>query len=431
MNFIKSKGLTSLNQMVKLGTLTIFGGLVSLPGSYLEGALSYHTAREKAFEHAGLASLLDNADAAARARRSAAAAVPNPTAFVEYETLKGGVGNMDETTAGLSTPLDFLWKRGARVESADRRNRIAAYGIEEERRQISYQVATFFITYENTSDLLSAALAFGEALRHTLQLAESLVINGDISPSHLRRIEMAMDQLELELVDLESRRAGIVAQFSALTGVEAVIPNDEIHWIDLGLDSASEAISTAHRQRPDLQTLEAYAQWQDAEALRIRAEGRPEASLDLAYKRNNADQSGAFIGLTVELPIFGPSRSQTLLARSEHREADLQLAQSRRVIAGEVAGAFQRWQRLQQMESRRSNGHLQSNQDDAYLQSITAAFKEGEASLIEYLDALHTYHESMRHRLTFVYQLNLATIELAHLTALEIPIKTTTNFPKK
>lgn len=259
------------------------------------------------------------------------------------------------------------------------------------------------------------------------QIAESLVANGEISQSHLRRIELAIEQLEMEFVDLEARQAGIAAQLAALTGVGGAAPNGRIQLVDLAFNSAAEAIAAAHEHRPDLQAIEAYAQWQEAETNRVRAEGRPEASLDLAYKRNSDDQSGAFIGLSVELPIFGQSRAQTALALAEQRHADRQFNQARRGATGEVAAAFQRWQRLLQMERQQSASRSDKGSDNAYLQSVAAAFTAGDTSLLEYLDALSIHRDSTRSRVTFMHQLKLATVELALLTGRDVPITTAQN----
>lgn len=427
MYIFKPTGNTHLIRMGECKRLTLLCSLVCAASAASAVPISYEAAREKALEHAGIAGLVEDTDAEARARRSAAAAIPNPSAFLEYETLDGAVGESNETTAGISTRVDFLWKRGARIESADRRNRIAEHRIDDEQRRISYDVARFFLTYESASDELATLRSSRESLMRARQIAESLVANGEISQSHLRRIELAIEQLEMEFVDLEARQAGIAAQLAALTGVGGAAPNGRIQLVDLAFNSAAEAIAAAHEHRPDLQAIEAYAQWQEAETNRVRAEGRPEASLDLAYKRNSDDQSGAFIGLSVELPIFGQSRAQTALALAEQRHADRQFNQARRGATGEVAAAFQRWQRLLQMERQQSASRSDKGSDNAYLQSVAAAFTAGDTSLLEYLDALSIHRDSTRSRVTFMHQLKLATVELALLTGRDVPITTAQN----
>ncbi|MGC9452385.1 MAG: TolC family protein [Oceanipulchritudo sp.] len=424
MHLFKQKGHARLNKMGNLECLTILGSLLLFWSPGLAESLSYNELLEKAIERAGLEGLRDNAEAAARARRNAATAIPNPSAFVEHESLDGSVGEFDETTAGISTRLDFLWKRGARIDSAERRNRMAEHRINEKSRQIAFEVATLFIAFEKNRDERATVISSHKSLHSARIIAESLVSNGDIPQSNLRRIEMAIEQLDLELVDLESRKAGLLARLSALTGVENVEPSGVVQPGGLSFGSAAEAIAKADQQRPDLQAMEAYVQWQEAEVGRIRAEGRPDANLDLAYKRNSDDQSGAFIGLSVELPVFARSRAEAALARSDQRTADLQFAQARRTVVGEVAGAFKRWQSIRQLEAGRSDGNGKIRQNEAYLNSAEAAFKAGESSLIEYLDALRTHLESRRSQLEFAYRLNLATAELAHLTASEIPFET-------
>ena len=423
MNLSKLKGFPCLPKRGTFEFPKILCGLACLTSPGFAGPISYEEAFRQALEQAGYVSLEENADAAAKARRKAASALPNPSAFVEHESLDGAIGTIDETAAGLSTSLDFIWKRAARIESVDRRNRMVAYQLDNNRRRLSHEIAMTFVSHRNISADLEALQSSQEALEQAHAIAESLVSNGDIPPSNLRRIELAMEKLNLELVEVESREAGMLARFSALIGLEDAEPFGQIEAERLAFGSSGEAIAAAHRQRADLRALEAYAQWQEAEVERVRAEGRPDASLDLAYKRNNDDLSGAFIGLSVELPIFGQSRAQTAMALTEQRGTDLQVAQARRAVAGEVSAAFQRWQRLSAMQKARADVRMEKRQNEAYLQSAVAAFEAGESTLIEYLDALNTHLEFRRSQLAFIHQLNLATLELAYLTGAEIPFK--------
>lgn len=424
MYLFKEYGLPCLPKRGKIEFATILAGLACLATPGLAASMSFEEAFQQALEQAGYASAEENAEVAARARLMAASALPNPSAFVEHESLDGAIGKIDETAVGVSTSLDFLWKRAARIESADRRSRMVTYQLEDNRRRLSHEIAMTFVSYGNNSAELEALQSSQAALAQAHAIAESLVSNGDIPPSNLRRIELAVEQLNLELVEVESRKAGLLARFSALVGQEDAKPIGKIEPDTLAFDSSGEAIATAHRQRADLRALEAYAQWRKAEVEKVQAEGRPDASLDLAYKRNSDDQSGAFIGLSVELPIFGQSRAQTAMALTEQRGADLQVTQAKRVVAGEVAAAFKRWQRLSTMQKERADVQMEKRQNEAYLQSAIAAFEAGESTLIEYLDALNTELESRRSQLVFVHQLNLATLQLATLTGAKISFNT-------
>ncbi|HKJ89494.1 MAG TPA: TolC family protein [Oceanipulchritudo sp.] len=424
MYLFKQKGSPLLFQKGKYPFLTILGSLACLATPSMATPLSYEESRDLAIEQAGFADLQEIADEAARARRKAATALPNPSAFVEHESLDGAIGTIDETVAGVSTRLDFLWKRTARIESADRRSQMATHQLDDEKRRLAHEVTMSFIAYGNIYAELETLNSSLQAHQEAKKIAESLVSNGDIPPSNLRRIELTIEQLEIELVDLESRKAAILASFSVLTGMEDAKPSGQLQPDQLPFISASDAIATAQSQRADLLTLESYAQWQDAEVARNRAESRPEASLDVAYKSNSDDQSGTFIGLSLELPIFGESRAQTALAMTEQRRADLRVARARRIINGEVTGAFERWQRLLALKKERTVSKADQRQNEAYLNSAAAGFEAGESTLMEYLDALRTHLESRRSQLAFSNQLNLATAELAHLTGSDIPFKT-------
>lgn len=404
-------------------------GIVSVAIPLGAEVLDYPAARTRVFEQAQLTDLWESVEAEGRARIAAAAALPNPSAFVEYESWSGGRPDEDEATAGLSTRLDFLWKRGPRIRSAEALERMAAFRFEEQQRQLSSEVAGLFLTHQYAVKESAAVREALTALQETRRIGEMLVSRGAIPPSNLRRIDLEIQQLELAWVDLDSDRAGIVAQFSALIGIEGAVPSDDLELSELPFLSAQMAVSAAHARRPDLRALEAYARWRETEATRFRTEGLPEASLDLAYKRNNLDQTGAFIGVSVEIPIFGESRAQTRIALAERRHAGIEVDQARRKVAGEVGAAFHRWQRFQEIAATESVA-ARGESHRAYLQTANAAFEAGESSLLEHLDALQTHLEAARSQLAFAHQQNLATLQLAFLTASERPILSSTSLPQ-
>lgn len=414
----ESKGFARLSKKSKLiQTVTVIGLTFWVSPASAE-PLNFHAARELAFDQAQIAGLFDNATAANRARLNAAAALPNPSGFLEHEALSGGgFRDHDETKVGVSTRLDFLWKRSARINSAERQGRIAGLSIEARRHRLAYQMAQLYLDHDYAVWDLSALQSSLDSLATARRVALARLERGDMPASDFRRLDLAIQQLEMGAIDIEARQAGTVAHIAALTGVPEVTPVGGLALEEPRFSTVTEAISAAHAGRPDLMQRQAYADWRAAEATRVSVEGRPEASLDLAYKRNSDNQSGAFVGISVEIPIFGGPRAQSRLARTEQIDAELEAEQASRALAGEVAEAFHRLKRLREMDRGETATAQHAAENTAYLRSITAAFEEGEATLLEYVDAVHTYAETVRGRLAFNHRLNLATLELTYLTA--------------
>lgn len=349
--------------------------------------IRFEEALPLALKTAQVSELKEASTRAAKARIHAAKALPNPSAVAEHEYLEGAPGDSDESLIGISSPLDFLWKRGARIESAEQFGEIAPHRIAERERQIGYRLAKIYLEASVATERLDGLTDVETRLREAYRISESLVKNGEIPPAHQRRIALAIEQVTTEKASLEADAIGHQAAFTTLTGLESAQPA-ALQLTEPAYSTEASAIAAASAKRPDLKALDAVAKWRRSEIDRSQAEARPDASLDLAYRRDNDDRQGGFIGVSVEIPIFGKNRANQQLARSEAFASEIELHQLRRQIHGEVSAAFQRYRRLSQKTA--SNA---SADDGSYLASELSAFRNGEASVVEYLDAIQVHRE--------------------------------------
>lgn len=358
-------------------------GISPLPGE----PLRFAEALPFALKAAQVSDFEEASTQATRARIKAAKALPNPSAIAEYEYLEGAPGDSDESSIGISSPLDFLWKRGARIESAEQFGEIAPHRIAERERQIRYRLANVYLEANLATERLQGFTDVETRLTEAYRISESLVENGEIPPAHRRRIALAIEQVVTQKASLEADAIHHQAAFTALTGLESAQPASLALSQPL-YETTDAAIAAATANRPDLKAIEALAKWRRSEIGRYRAEALPDASLDLAYRRDNDDREGGFIGVSVEVPVFGQNRANQQLARSEAFAAEIELNQLRRQIYGQVSAAFLRYQRLRL----KTVTDAQAD-DESYLASELSAFRHGEASVVEYLDAIQVYRE--------------------------------------
>ena len=380
----------------------------------LSEPLRFEEALPLVLEQAQLNKRTEASAHASRARVQAAKALPKPSGFVQHELLDGSAGDISETNFGISSPLDFLWKRSARVDSAWQFNEIASHKIAERKRQVAYQLASIYLAANVAKHQLAVFTDIETRLNEAYRISGALAENGEISPSQSRRIALAMDQLAIERGLLEAESVGNQAEFAALTDNETAQPK-RMEISELPFGSLASAV-TASATRPDLKAFETIANWRRAEIARYHAEGLPAASLAIAYRRDNENRRGAFIGFSVELPIFGETRANKRLARSESFEAEIDCDQLSRQIHRDIAVAFYRYQKLNKQVA----GNNQANNKN-HLASKLAAFRNGEVSVVEYLDAIQVYSETLfsqieRHR-------------LRQQAALDLVFQTGSNYP--
>lgn len=392
-------------------------GLVCLSLSAPGSETYYEIAVERACEQAGVLELTQNALDAERAYRAVGAAVPNPHVYVEHEALDGDVGEVEESTIGVSAPVDHLWKRGARAASAQRRGRVAILQAEGVRMQIREEVGRLLLEHAHAAESLALIRSTEAALLEARVLAEAHVTAGVAAPSSLHRVEMSIEKCRLEAIEWAAIKAGAETRLRVATGWEAEIPQLGLEVDIESFGTVEAAVARAQQNRPDFLVTVALAEVEETDLARTRREALPEASVDLAYKRNNADQAGAFLGLTVELPLFKASRAENALALTQARGARLEVTRAKRTLEAEVAAAFQRWQGLQKRVGERSAPANPDFGGYPYVETVRAAFGAGEASLLELLDAMLTAADHRRSRLDYAHRLRSAAFELATVTA--------------
>lgn len=396
--------------------------LLSASSSRAE-AIRLDAAISQALEAAQISELNESVRQETESYREAATALPNPSLFYERETLEGGGVLQDsrERTIGLAAPLDFIWKRGSRIEAADQRGKFSLLQFEEQRRQLSREVAILFVEFEANRLESERHEAVHAALDRVKSVARASVTSGDAAPTLLQRVDLAIGRHAFEENHLQTNRLSILGRFAALLANDNAVPNSSNFSLESPhFQDEFQAGETARLNRPDLKAAEALLAWKQAEQTAVRREGLPEVSLEAGRKEDNAGRDGLFLGLAIELPVFDRNQAASGLAAARSRQAEIAYHQARRLIEAEARSAFVRWQKLNDNWLRLSSGLEVTRNAESLLAAAEASFEAGEYTLLEYLDTVEAYLEAAEQEIELQMSLRLAVIDLAHATATPI-----------
>jgi outer membrane protein, heavy metal efflux system len=403
----------------------ITGTTILSASSTLAETIRLNAAINRAFEAAQISELNESVRQETESYREAATALPNPSLFYERESLEGGpmVQDSRERTIGLSAPLDFIWKRGSRIEAAGQRGKVSLLQFEEQRRQLSREVAVLFVEFDANRLRSERHEAVHVVLDRAKFVAQASVTTGDAAPTLLQRVDLAIARHAFEENHLQSDRLSILGRFSAILASDTVEPDSASFSLESPhFQGEFQAGEAARLNRPDLKAAEALFGWKQAERDAVRREGLPEVSVEAGRKEDNAGRDGLFLGLAVELPIFERNQAASGLAAARSRQAEIAYHQAIRLVEAEARSAFNRWQKLHQNWRRLSSGLEVTRNAESLLASAEASFEAGEYTLLEYLDTVEAYLEAAEQEIELERSLRLAVIELAHATA--TPIKT-------
>ncbi|HSR68388.1 MAG TPA: TolC family protein, partial [Acidobacteriota bacterium] len=228
--------------------------------------------------------------------------------------------------------------------------------------------------------------------------------------SHLK-VEAEEIRYRSQLAEAETGLAAAWREFSAWTDWPAATP-PQLQEPGL-LDEPRQALQTlrslALSQRADLRALQAQLEEKQALLALQRAEKVPDLTVGGGFKRDFG-QNSFHVGIDFPLPLFDRNRGAVSAARAQVESARSEL-RWRQILAGkEVEEAFRRFS-FQRDEVQRLREAVMDRLDT--IVEITAqSYGEGEASLLELLDAMRVQLEASLNFQTLLLQARLSRVDL-------------------
>lgn len=351
--------------------------------------------------------------AAARAEAVAAGVRANPSISYDREALVSGDALATDYLR-VSAPLELSGRRSAQREAA--RAELAAVVAEGEAAQlaITLQALRAFrvAQYERArSELLRAERA---ALASAVEIVRKRAAAGATSGYDLQRIELELagydDALAAAAAQLAAARRELGTWIGAPVGAEASGALE----IPGAPDPLVAVLAEPLHQRPDVR---ANAARTDAAKARARAASRawiPELVLTAGLLNQDltVDDSawGYTAGVALSLPFFDRGQAERARAQAERQRAEA----TRQLLAKTVPAALQlRHAALAQaIERARSLEAHQLARLAQLLRSAEAAYRDGEGTIVELVDAYRTARELRTRGLELRRDAQLAQLDL-------------------
>ena len=269
---------------------------------------------------------------------------------------------------------------------------------------------------------LFVTVYFASRSRESLQ--RGLEGYSQILETHSRRYEMG-EVSGLAQMKIEAEELGYVIQLSraqrefqsAWNELASMIVWDEGPVPGFSIDGSpptdlpdsSVFVSRALASRPDLKQQQIEAQAAEA-ALKVeKAKNIPNLNLGGGFKRDFG-QNSFFVGVQLPLPLW--DRRQGAIAEklaSSHRQRMLSDWKTT-WIRYEVERAYAIYSRLLDTSRRLNADFLQKL--DRIVDITSLSYQEGEAGILEYLDALRTRRETSLEQVQLLEELHIARLEL-------------------
>lgn len=347
-----------------------------------------------------------------RARLRQAGLRPNPTIDFEHGTgnLTGADGEQ-ETSIGVSVPLELFGQRGRRNDVAEAELNAAEAEVADRERRLAAEVR--------------AQYAGALAARRELEITNEII---DIDESMARFVEIRVSEgesapLELELLRVEverarSRRAVAEGKYEAslieLKSLAGIAPLElvtlaerigTVEWADAPR-SIAEATEVALRMRPDLRLARIEERVAEAGLRLARAQSSPEVS---AFGRfsvetsifddtpvgvlRDRDKTLAF-GVSISLPVFNRNQGAKAEAESAITQSKKRREYAEQRVRAEVESAYARFRAAESAVATFERGVIARS--EATLKSVRGAYEIGAFSITELLAEQHRFADAQQ-----------------------------------
>jgi outer membrane protein TolC len=288
----------------------------------------------------------------ARAAGVTAGMWPNPTLGFDFEKVTNPAAGVNPWVYGfnLSVPVDTLWKRGYKVEEAERQADAALLGLAEAGWRTRSRVRAALADHLLALRELELRRLEEEVRVEVVSALERKLALGDIFRLDVDAAQGELSNARLAIHSAQGRVAESRATLAAALGVPAAaLKGKTFVWPDLdrfptlGSLDLSSAQTAGLLNRIDLRAL--LAEYAAAEAgLRRELAGRyPDISLAPGLLSDQGDRK-VTLGLSVTLPLLNQNGGPIAEADARRHEIAARFHQLQAAVIGDVDLASERYE---------------------------------------------------------------------------------------
>lgn len=290
-------------------------------------------------------------------------------------------------------------KRERRIEVAQAARSVAELQVLNTMRTIALDVQSAFVDVVLAKQNLTLAQESLQAFNDVVRVNVERVRTGDLSQVELSRSRLAALQFQNDVRQQESKLAIARNKLWTLigrTGGDLIDVTGDLRHEDERADLAT-LHERASRQRPDLLAMR-RDQARSAADIRLQlAQGTIDYTVSGEYHRQRSplaagNQYGLY--LSVPVPLFNRNQGEVERARQEERQIEARIRALETDVSTDVDAAYQAYTASRDVVATIERDMLAQARD---VRTTTEySYRRGEASFVEFLDAVRAFNETMQ-----------------------------------
>jgi cobalt-zinc-cadmium efflux system outer membrane protein len=311
-------------------------------------------------------------------------------------------------------------KRRWRLDVATATTSLTQSQYNDQQRQLVLQVKDTFADMLAAKAALQVAQDNLDSYRKTVQLSQARVDAGDISKTDFERIDLELAEFESDYDDARLNLVQASDSLQLLMGVERPSPNFDIAG---SLESPSLTTSLAQIEqdalaaRPDYQAARESVTLADDNVKLADAEGTTDPTLGAEYERLGVFNSAGF-QISIPVRIFDRNQGEKQRTRYEAQSSRFAATEARNQVLNDVDQAWAGYLAALEVAQRYNNHYLAES--ERVRANLEFSYRQGGATLLDYLDALRDYRQIHLDALAANQQVWLSLHQLSFAAATEI-----------
>lgn len=331
------------------------------------------------------------------------------------------IGQSGQKAAAIEQLILLGGKRKTQVELAKKSAEVARLDFEDLLRNLKFQLHSSLFRVQQMELLLAKYRGQLRLLDTIITSYEVQAQRGNIPLNEVVRLKAVYLRLNNDKAEVASNLSQEVANLRLLLHTEDYVKPDvpDVGLRKIPLIDVAQLITTALDNRPDykannLQVDIARLNYQLQKKLAI-----PDVAFSASYdQRGGAFQNQVNAGFSIPLPAWNRNQGNIRAAKLQQEAAVPLREQASLAVRTEVRQAFDDLSRcVREYQKAKS---LYSSDFEDVLKGITDNFRKRNISLIEFVDFIESYNESLAEWQRIQTQLSLAAEQINFVTAKDL-----------
>ncbi|MGI4758165.1 MAG: TolC family protein [Janthinobacterium lividum] len=321
---------------------------------------------------------------------------------------------------GLQRTFEVGGKRALRLTAARANTSVAGAQVEDQQRTLDYNVRVAFTRVLQAKEFLAVSNDNLTGYRRSVELMQFRLDAGDVDRTDFERIELQLAGFENDLTNSQLNLTQAGEQLQVLLGLPRAVPTFDVVGSMVAPpppSSLQQLEDAAIAARPDLLAADRQVRANEASIRLASAQGKTDPQFGVEYEHSG---TGSTFGTSLQIPlrIFDRNQGERERTRRETESSRLLLTQTRNQVVSDVDQAYAAYQAAVVQSDRYRNKYLA---EAAHVRdNIEFAYRNGDATLLDYLSALQDYRQTNLAALTAQAQAMIALHQLSYATATEV-----------